>query len=430
MATYSENRREIQGRRLFITRLPPYTKKEKLLKIFHQYEAEHAVVLKRPIGNQAFITFETKEGARETILAGRTGIICHNRKLRVLPANLWHEAKLLSPRPEVTPFPGLNLTESVPLPIELISKIAQHLPFADRSRLELISRRWRLGSLSSYSNFKILNLNDWRWPNGWEGKVVTGKALYWLINRISTHLQTINLSEQLLTKDLQPQVIVITVKTCPHLTSIDLTGITVRPTTLRNLTQIARNLSTLAIGPCEGTIDAELSEILTLSTCLESFKAINATFSGKFPINTTTSLKSLILHNCDYLNPYHLATAIQNFHNLEDLYIISCKLLNRGNILQALIDNNHLRDILRTLEIHNCNFTEPPLEEEAIMEPEEGQHINQMDFIELELGPAREALPLPARFFAEKDSKFWKDGIMKLPIRWQKVIDQNGQYII
>jgi histone-lysine N-methyltransferase SETMAR len=34
------------------------------------------------------------------------------------------------------------------------------------------------------------------------------------------------------------------------------------------------------------------------------------------------------------------------------------------------------------------------------------------------------------QFFSEKPQNFYEDGIMKLPERWQKVIDQNGQYIV
>lgn len=33
------------------------------------------------------------------------------------------------------------------------------------------------------------------------------------------------------------------------------------------------------------------------------------------------------------------------------------------------------------------------------------------------------------QFFANKDKKFYADGIFKLPGRWQKVLEQNGQYI-
>ena len=34
------------------------------------------------------------------------------------------------------------------------------------------------------------------------------------------------------------------------------------------------------------------------------------------------------------------------------------------------------------------------------------------------------------QFFAQKDKKFWEDGIMKLPEKWQKVVEQKGKYII
>ena len=34
------------------------------------------------------------------------------------------------------------------------------------------------------------------------------------------------------------------------------------------------------------------------------------------------------------------------------------------------------------------------------------------------------------QFFAQKDKKFWKHGIMKLPEKWQKVVEQNGDYIV
>ena len=34
------------------------------------------------------------------------------------------------------------------------------------------------------------------------------------------------------------------------------------------------------------------------------------------------------------------------------------------------------------------------------------------------------------QFFAENDKKFWEDGIMKLPGKWQKVVEQNSEYIV
>lgn len=35
-----------------------------------------------------------------------------------------------------------------------------------------------------------------------------------------------------------------------------------------------------------------------------------------------------------------------------------------------------------------------------------------------------------SQFFSEKHKKYWMDGIMKLPMKWQKVVEQNGQYRI
>ncbi|CAK9818965.1 Histone-lysine N-methyltransferase SETMAR [Anthophora quadrimaculata] len=34
------------------------------------------------------------------------------------------------------------------------------------------------------------------------------------------------------------------------------------------------------------------------------------------------------------------------------------------------------------------------------------------------------------QFIVQKDAIFWKNGIHKLPYRWQKVIEQSGKYIV
>ena len=34
------------------------------------------------------------------------------------------------------------------------------------------------------------------------------------------------------------------------------------------------------------------------------------------------------------------------------------------------------------------------------------------------------------QFFAQKDKKFWEDGIMKLPEKWQKAVEQKGEYVV
>ena len=40
--------------------------------------------------------------------------------------------------------------------------------------------------------------------------------------------------------------------------------------------------------------------------------------------------------------------------------------------------------------------------------------------------PGRQ-LKAPEQFFAQKGTKFWDDGIMKLLEKWQKVVEQNSE---
>ena len=35
----------------------------------------------------------------------------------------------------------------------------------------------------------------------------------------------------------------------------------------------------------------------------------------------------------------------------------------------------------------------------------------------------------PEWFFSQSDKKFWEDGIKKLPEKWQKIVEQNSEYV-
>ena len=34
------------------------------------------------------------------------------------------------------------------------------------------------------------------------------------------------------------------------------------------------------------------------------------------------------------------------------------------------------------------------------------------------------------QFSVQKNKKIWEDGIMKLPGKWQKVVEQNSEYVV
>ncbi|XP_076686110.1 uncharacterized protein LOC143378246, partial [Andrena cerasifolii] len=395
MASSSFSRPEILDRRLFVSRLAPYTKKEKLMEIFHPYGVEHVVVLRKTSGNNAFVTFKSIDGAKKALAAADVGIICHKRKLRVLMADSWHSTKLIPPRPDVNPFPGFDLRERIPLPIECISKIANYLPFADRSRLEMVSRRWRLGSLASYHGLRHIDLNDWCWPNGWEGTIVSTKSFYWFLKRAGSQLKSIRIDEEPLAKCLRPQVISIAIRSCPELQAIDLTAVTIRPSTLRDLESGAPRLTCLKLGKCEGPVDPELFKVLALAGILKSFCLTNTDITGKSLPAINKNLETFSLHRCEQLKPSNLATTLQGLRNLNYLKISICKNLIDHSILQALINNSDLQTTLTTLELHFCGFEEPMPE----MEMEEGNEaVERGDFAELELGPVEMAVSFPSKY--------------------------------
>ena len=98
------------GRRVFVRKLAPRTKKNKLLEIFLPYEAEHAVVLRRSTGYHTFIMFRTEEGAGQALEAGSLGIVCQGRRLKVSPADPWHEAKHITTACRASPSEGQSIT--------------------------------------------------------------------------------------------------------------------------------------------------------------------------------------------------------------------------------------------------------------------------------------------------------------------------------
>ncbi|XP_076672229.1 uncharacterized protein LOC143371164 [Andrena cerasifolii] len=165
------------SRRIFVCHLTRFIKHKDLLKIFGPYGAEHAVLRVQASGNVAFVTFTTPQpAARVASDAITQPITLHKRKLRVMVADAWHGFILpSSSQPSASvpewdnPFPGHEPVRSALLPVGVIARIAAFLPFADRARMEQVSRTWRDGVHDSFREIPRLALDDWRWPGmqGW-----------------------------------------------------------------------------------------------------------------------------------------------------------------------------------------------------------------------------------------------------------------------
>ena len=70
-----------------------------------------------------------------------------------------------------------------------------------------------------------------------------------------------------------------------------------------------------------------------------------------------------------------------------------------------------------TIFTRHCNFGFPF---QSLQNSLNGKNFNSLEDCKRHL----------EQFFAQKDKMFGEDGIMKLPEKWQKVVEQKGEYVV
>ncbi|XP_016911476.2 uncharacterized protein LOC107997407 [Apis cerana] len=335
------------GRRLFVSNLSPYTSKRKLLDMLRPYNATNLVILRKYTdNNQAFVTFKTKEDAANVLkLSREEGFVCDLRRLKIFAAypRKWRKDKN-------------GGKYSVELPPDCVAHIARYLPYADRARLEMVSRSWRQGSLLSHRVVRHLDFEDWRWP---ESKYITTSFLDWMVTRQGENLKSVTIDDESLSKNLNPRIVWTIGCNCTQLTSLDLTGIRIWPSSLRTFKSLSQ-LRQLSLGTTEGPIDAELGKIFDQAVHLEQFIANGTNIYGKCLTHLHPNLETLVLRNCSHLESRLASITLSNMKRLQHLEIIYCANLRDNNILRTLIDTNaNLFKTLSLMKFHHCSFIEP-----------------------------------------------------------------------
>ncbi|XP_076545115.1 uncharacterized protein LOC143306877 [Osmia lignaria lignaria] len=395
---YRNTKEENEGRIVFVTRIPPFTKTKELLKLFKEFRPEHAVVARKSTGTQGYVTFPQATLAAEAIAwVKNTQPIFHKRRIRAALADPWHEAKLLRPRDGAVPFPGWEPRPSPPLPIEAITRIARLLPFADRARMECVSRAWRMGSMASYAGTNRLDLTDWRWPQAWESRRITTEMLNWAVRRLGVYITDLRLDDGRVVGRLRPQVLGIVVRHCPNLVKIDLTGTLLRPSAVRDLIASANSLRELELGSCLGSVDPELSALFAAATRLERFGATGTAFVGASLPRLTPALRSLRVKRCESLSPAPVAAFLRAARSLVDLELAQCTAITTEEPLHALIANTALHSTLEELSICDINFVpapEPAADDDDFEVPPD----QPLHFLVLQIGPAEAATSIPEAF--------------------------------
>ena len=340
------------SRRIFVSRLASYTKKENLLKVFEPFGPIHAVIRRKNSGNVAFITFATPEQAVLVVeAAAAQPILCHKRKLKVSLGDSWHEMALIpfntapADPPGPDPFGGLVIK---PWGASVLPEL---LPDPDRARMERVSRLWRRASLASHRGTSAIDLEDWRWDNEWGSKPISTEAFYWMLQRCGRYVSHISLDERSLSSSLKPQVLAIACEGCVNLSTLDLRSVTIRPSALRAL-KGKLTLRSLSLGKCEGPVDQYLSQV---TSGLRHLSIQNNTFTGKC-LEKGFELDILEIENCLNLRDACISSALALCSGLSQLKISRCPGLRSPGTLTALTRNTRASETLEYLTFGTVNF--------------------------------------------------------------------------
>ena len=136
---------------------------------------------------------------------------------------------------------------------------------------------------------------------------------------------------------------------------------------------------------------------------------------------------------------------------LENQMINSNKYCSQLDQLKAALDEKHPELVNRKHKIFHHDYTRPQvslmtrqkllqLGWEVLIYPPYSPDIAPSDFHLFrslqnslngkKFNPLEDCERHLEQFFAQKDKKFWEDGIMKLTEKWQKVVEQKGEYVV
>nr|XP_034194557.1 uncharacterized protein LOC117610836 [Osmia lignaria] len=366
--------------------------------LFRAFSPDQAVVVRKPTGTYGFITFPTAELALRAVQwVEATKPIFHKRKIKAAIADSWNEAALLRPRGRPDPFPGWEPRTSPPLPEEVLARIARFLNFADRARMEGVCRAWRAGALASYASEQVLSTTDQRWPQGWAHPSVDTEGLRWAIMRLGPYVSELRLDDRWVAERLRPQVLGIAARGCPRLTTIDLTGATVRPSALRDLASNAERLQRFYLGRTIGNVEPELSEVFVAAPHLASFVATGSGFAGAALSRMAPTLQEVRLRDCASLSSASVAACLAAQRSLSSVELVQCRALSSAEPLDALMNNEDLHRSVQELVVIDIDFA-PIIDGAEEEEIPDAADVPDPVFIELQLGPVEAARSLPELF--------------------------------
>ncbi|XP_012168725.1 SCF E3 ubiquitin ligase complex F-box protein pof2 [Bombus terrestris] len=356
-------------RKLFISNLAERTSFKDLIKLFSKYGNVESCFLRRNQGNSnyAFITFNSVEAAASARYD--EGIRLHNRDLRVLAADSWHQPdsienqcynikdksksnKLSNDIVYNFDYIQDDITDTniQTLNDDCLIHIFLQLPIIDRIRIERVCKRWKALSQESWSSVKRLDLSMWG-LSGLNRREISTCTIRKVLLRCGSYLNEINLS--IVPYPLRQSTATIVAKLCPNLQRIDITGIVVSASGINSLINNCHDITKFSLGSTTYICDIDLQKLFKVNPKLRYFKAYSSKISGRcllyLPLET---MEEIVLEYCTCLQEHLLAQAFAKLQNLKSLTMNRCIDIS-GNVIQAIGTNC---TNLKTLEVSCISF--------------------------------------------------------------------------
>ncbi|XP_011504616.1 PREDICTED: F-box/LRR-repeat protein 7-like [Ceratosolen solmsi marchali] len=328
-------------RKLFIGNLAQRTTHKDLEKLFSVYGKLDSCFLKRNTCkyNYAFVTFKSTHEALEARKDGlKKKIHLHNRDLRVMPADSWHQPdsienqnkkvqKASESMQKISTTYILNDDAEIhKLNNDCLMHVFMFLPIIDKIKMERVCRRWRIISQESWRTFKKLDLSQSSWGfdilNNGPREVYTA-TLRQVLLRCGQFLSHIDLSK--FTENLSQSTLTIVARLCPNLQHINITGLAVSSAGIKTLTDNCHNITEFSLGLCSASCDNDLSDLFLKNEKLRYLKLTGNSISGRCLLNLPVeSIEIIILDDCNNISPEYFHTAIQRLQKLHTLSVKKC----------------------------------------------------------------------------------------------------------
>ncbi|KAL2730200.1 F-box/LRR-repeat protein 7-like isoform X1 [Vespula maculifrons] len=338
-------------RKLFISNVAQRTTYKELAALFSKYGKVESCYLKTTYGksNYAFVTFTNVMSAiRAREDGSKKEINLHNRDLKVMPADPWHQPDSIQIK-KYTLTKNINKSHKkssieetnynsvqnhINAPIDALNDdclihIFLYLPIKNRIAIERVCKRWRAVAQKSWYTVKKLDLSHHAWGISANDKKICTSDLREVLLRCGRFLNHIDISQCY--PSLTRSTLLIIGRYCHNLEIVDISGLEISSTGIDLLAKNCTNIKKLNLGyslsmPFSRHIcDRDFKTLFEMNKGLRYLNLYQMSISGKcLNFLSSNAFEELVLNSCDGIQESYFANALANLTSLKSLLIKDC----------------------------------------------------------------------------------------------------------